>query len=63
MNGHQHVWDTETDDFSTFVPHPENDHPWVIHVCCEPRCGALKVTRETGSGAATVVYEPVMSRA
>ena len=55
---HEHVWDTETDEFSTFTPDPMLDQPWVIHECCEVGCYALKVTRPIFQrGVQTIVYE------
>lgn len=42
---HEHVWDTETEEFSTFTPDPALDQPWVIHECIEVGCLAIKVTR------------------
>lgn len=57
-NSHVHLWDTETDEFSTFTPDPQLDDPWVIHECCMPGCDALKIERPIwGEGRKTLVYE------
>jgi hypothetical protein len=58
---HVHVWDTETEEFSTFTPDPQLDQPWVIHECIEVGCLAIKVTRVLRDRPVEIVYEEAES--
>jgi hypothetical protein len=54
---HDHLWDEEPEADVTYTPPDHYDRPWIIRMCCEGGCDAIKVTHRVYGYPRTLVYE------